>query len=144
MHWRIEPVEEVQRHRCDVCGREHESVHGYVYRHDVAFAVYHSTLDDHDGKPVLHIAVSLGDWSEEAGGSLRYRVGMRVWTDGDEVNLSVESPVESPWEDSSALGRMLPRDEALAHPELPDLFGMTEVVIRHDRRIGSLLNLPKL
>lgn len=121
---------------CDHCGHQFEMVHGFVYADEDAHALYHAILFDQHPNDVLAVALSLGDWAEEASAAERYRVAIEVWSDNDQLNLSIRDGQESPWQDSDTFGRFLTRDEALQAAEKARWFHVLEHVLRDDSRIA--------
>lgn len=135
----IEPVPEVAEHACADCGRPFSSVHGFLYDAGEAYAVYHALLQTEHPSTVADIALSFGSWDEDAKGDDRSRIGLRVWSEGEELKMHVTDPSESAWGDSETLGRMLSRRDVLGSDRQAEALTAVEFVIGHDPRVADHL-----
>src|SRR5215213_3377 len=111
---------------CECCDGTMTSLTRFVYKDGNAFAIYHATFsENHFNSGVLGV-VSLGDWDKE--GSAPNRVGFpfRLWQGEEDFNVGITSRDECPWKDSNVIGRILDREEALAHPWIDDVFHITD------------------
>jgi hypothetical protein len=70
----IEPSSEVQLRVCGDCGRPFSSVHGFLYENGDAYAVYHALLQTDHPSTVVDLALSFGNWVENATAADRTRV----------------------------------------------------------------------
>jgi hypothetical protein len=65
---------------------------------------------------------------------------MKAMPTPSSVNFTVLNSAESPWGDTPLLGKMLERDQALAHPVLKDVMHVAEHVVRDDTRVYRFLS----
>jgi hypothetical protein len=67
-------------------------------------------------------------------------MGVRAAATQSSVNFTVVNPNESPWGDTPVLGKMLGRDQALAHPALAEVMHVAEHIVRDDVRVRGFLD----
>jgi hypothetical protein len=126
---------------CQCCGNLSHSSYGYLYSDGSAHAVYFARwTEHHDNGPRVTMLISLGEW-----GTDHPRLGARVcmallaWTRDDGVVYSVLNAGDTSWATQAALGTMLTRDEALAHPYRDEFFHLAEHVTAEDPAIDAFL-----
>jgi hypothetical protein len=124
---------------CDHCGQPHTVIHGFVYAAGEPFAVYQAGLYSRHPDDRASLAISLGDWSESATGAERQRMAIQARPTPNRVEMHIDNRSETPWDDSEVLGRLLDRDEALAHPLREDYLEVAEFVILQDERLSAAL-----
>jgi hypothetical protein len=56
------------------------------------------------------------------------------------VDFMIINPTESPWGDTPLLGKMLGREQALAHSALKEVLHVAEHIVREDPRVRHFLN----
>ncbi|MCA1621580.1 MAG: hypothetical protein LC795_20370 [Acidobacteria bacterium] len=123
--------------RCECCGGTTTRLTRFVNRDGDAFAVYYAMFsDDHPEREIL-LAVGLGDWDDEAPPEDRRAFALVMRSGEEAYEVTVVDAAESPWRDSAILGRMLDRDEALAHPWIEDVFHITDHMVKDDPAIKS-------
>lgn len=124
---------------CECCGKRYQTAHGFVYRDGDAYAVYYAGWSDgHPGRGVS-LAIGVGEWTEGFSPTDRVSIGLDVRPTLASVNFTVLNPDESPWGDSSLLGKMLKRELALLHPALKEVIHVAEHIVRDDTRVRSFL-----
>jgi hypothetical protein len=136
----IEPGPGVTEQLCAHCGRPFSSVRGFLYEQGDPYAVYHALLQTEHPSTVADIALSFGRWDDDATAEDRSRVGLRVWSDGDELKMHITDPSESAWGDSETFGRMLSRSEVLGTDRQYEALQAVEFVIAHDPRLVDHLH----
>jgi len=114
----------------------------FVYRDNDAYAVYYAGFTDSHPNRVA-VAVSLGEWTEEAGPQDRVAFALELWSTATEYQVGLVEPCNSPWRDVAFLGRMLSRAEALEHPWLSDVFHLTDHMISDDPELRGHLAGPQ-
>jgi hypothetical protein len=124
---------------CEHCGEPYRVIHGFVYAAGEPFAVYHAGLYSRHPDDRASLAVSLGDWSESATGAERERMGIEAWPTPERIEMHIDRRNETPWGDSDVLGRMMERDEALAHARRAEYLQVAEFVVLHDERLRQHL-----
>jgi hypothetical protein len=135
----IEPAPEVSQQVSADCGRPFSSVHGFLYDEGDAYAVYHTLLQTDHPSTVADIALSFGSWDEHARGGDRSRVGLRVWSEGEELKMHITDASESAWGDSETFGRMLSRRDVVGSDRQAEATTAVEFVIGHDARVAEHL-----
>lgn len=122
---------------CDCCGGRTTSLTRFVYSDGDAFAVYYAAFGDSHPEREVEIAVSLGDWSEDSSPEDRNCFALLMREAEDEFQVTVLNAAESPWNGVEIIGRMLDREEALAHPEIEEVFHITDHMVIDDPEIKS-------
>ena len=126
-------------YQCPCCGNESHTVWGFIYEDGNAHAVYYAGWTiEHEDKGVT-IAIGLGDWGEDTGPEDRYSIGLDVRANTSDVMFSVLEPEQSSFNDVEFIGRMMPRIEALAHPQLDHIFHVAEHIVADDPRVTTAL-----
>jgi hypothetical protein len=89
-----------------------------------------------------HIAglISLGAWGDGALPEDRLAFPFRLWAAADAYNVGLMDASESPWAEVAYLGRLLDRNEALAHPWRDEVFHITDHITREDREAVAFLS----
>ena len=124
---------------CDCCGGHTTSLTRFVYKNNHAYAIYYATFADaHPGHHVDAV-VSLGDWGEGADPSTRRAFSLRIRAGAEQYEVMVTGPDDCPWRDAKLIGPVLTRDEALAHPWLPEVFHISDHIVAEDEPVKSYL-----
>jgi len=139
MALRIELVESIKRHLCDHCGEANLSVHGFVYRDENAYALYFAQLYTAHPDKLVCLAIGVGDWGEESSPRDRTSVSLFVRPTESEFQMTLTDREASPWRNSSLLGTMMNRADALTSPLKDVLFEIADRVVAEDPRIRSYL-----
>jgi hypothetical protein len=134
----IEPGEEKSA-TCEHCGDRYRVIHGFVYAAEEPFAVYHAGLYSRHPDDRASLVISVGDWNESASVTDRERVAIQAWPTPERIEMHFDSRSETPWDDSEVFGRLLEREEALAHPRRADFLEVAEFVVLHDQRLREHL-----
>ena len=117
---------------CECCGGTTTRLTRFVYKDGDAFAVYYAMFSGNHPERVVRLAVGLGDWGDEAGPEDRRSFGLVMRSTDEAYEVTVVDADESPWRNSEIIGRMLDREEALAHPWIEDVFHITDHVVEED------------
>lgn len=152
MNLQLETGEAGRPTRCECCHRGSQTVHGFLYRDGDAYGIYYAGWSEGHPDRGVTMAVAVGDWDElpdespdepnsESGASRRLLIGLAARPTASEIQFAVLEPEASPWPQTELLGTMLPRDIALAHPVLREIFEVAEYVVAHDERISAFLAL---
>lgn len=134
----LEAGEDAEMDRCECCGGTILSVFGFVYEDGDARAVYHAALSARHPETAAMLALTVGDWGEDAEGS-RNSVSLYVRPTETEIQMSVTDAAESPWRDSE-IHCLMNRAEALASPLIEPFFRIADFIIMNDERIRLHLN----
>lgn len=129
---------------CDCCGTRSTTVHGFVYRAGDAFGIYYAGWSAQHPERGVILIIATGEWAEGSGPADRVSIGMVARPTDTEVQFTVIEPDQSPWGDTSLLGKALSRAAAIGHPCLRQALEVAELVVHDDPRIHSVLwSIPK-
>jgi hypothetical protein len=124
---------------CECCGKDTVRLTRFVTRNGDAYAVYYLQYTaGHDPDHMTGL-IGLGEWGESGTPADRLAFPFRLWATEDSYNVGLTDAVESPWSDSSFLGRLLDRNEALAHPWCKEVFHLTDHITRDDPEAAAFL-----
>jgi hypothetical protein len=112
----------------------------FVYENGDAYAVYYARLGEKHEPRIVEAVVSVGEWGEGAGPWDRFAFALRLRAGQTEYQVTVVNAAESPWHGVDLLGRMLDREEALAHERLAEVFHVTDHMVVDDAVIREYLN----
>jgi hypothetical protein len=134
----IEPGGQAAPHVCPHCGNESHTVSGFVYCDGNAYAVYYAgwTLGHHE----VGMLIGIGEWGEDARPDSRCSFGLIARSEKSNVVFMVVGPDNSPLGEMKFMGHLLPRDEALSHPEIQDVYHVAEHIVRDDSRLSAVFN----
>jgi hypothetical protein len=132
--------EEPSRSRCQCCGGVTVSLTRFVYEDGDAHAIYYARFGEQHEPRVVEAVVSIGEWGEDAGPWDRVAFPLRLRAAETEYQVTVVNASESPWQGVELLGRMLDREEALAHERLAEVFHVTDHMVADDLPIRGYLN----
>lgn len=119
--------------RCDCCGKRSHTIRGFLNENGPAGVYFAGYTEGHDER-IGTLIVSLGDWSDDAPPSAREAFVTKVRVVDGQPQVMVVDPDDSPWDDLDILGRLLTREEALAHPDKARYFHAIDHVIAGDAR----------
>ena len=114
-------------------------VYGLAYYDGSAHGVYFAGWSDGHRDQGLRMAISIGDYEEEAEPTDRVAVGLCAHLKGQHVTFDVVGPEDSPWGDYAFIGPMLPQQDALDHPYLYAFIAIAKEVVRLDDRVRTFL-----
>ena len=127
-----------RRTTCDCCGAETTRLTRFVSDDDAAYAVYYASFGASHPDEVKAV-VSIGMWGgDDASPADRNAFPLVLWQNDTEYGVTVVDAAQSPWRDVEFLGRMLDRDEALAHPLIKDVFHVTDHIFAEDAEIREV------
>jgi len=112
----------------------------FVYEEGDAHAIYYARFGEQHEPRVVEAVVSVGEWGEGAGPWDRVAFPLRLRAAETEYQVTVTDAGESPWQGVDLLGRMLDREEALAHERLAEVFHITDHMVVDDQPIRDHLN----
>ena len=117
--------------------------HGFIYKGGDAYAIYYAGWPPGHSDKKVTFAVALGEWDDNSVSADRACFGLEVFEGRKQILFRVISSHESPWGNTDLLGEMLVREDALEHPLLPEVFVITEQVIRDHQAIRRYLAIPE-
>ena len=132
--------EDPQAMKCDCCGEETTKVVRYVSQDKEAFAVYLASFTPAHEEKLVHVIIGLGTWGEDASPSERTAFVLKLWQNEEQWNVTILDKDESPWGGVEFLGKVLNRDEALAHPWVKDIYHITDHIVDEDKPIIEYFN----
>jgi hypothetical protein len=124
---------------CPCCGETSVNLSGFVYRDGDARAVYWAGMTAGHERRVIEVAVGIGEWGDGTSAADRIGFVLQLWAEGSQPNVTIVSPDESRWNTIALLGRILPREEALRHSFIKEVFHITDHLVTDDPRIGTYL-----
>ncbi len=128
---------------CEHCGEPTHVVKGGVREDGRDRAIYLAARTR--GHREIALAIACGTWGPDSSPEDRYVVSLlaRVEQEGS-FEFMVVGPERVPVEPAPVLGRQLSRDEALAHPDLEEVFLIGQEVVNEDPRVAEWLAATKL
>jgi hypothetical protein len=118
---------------CSCCGRSIFEGEGLLFLGEAVVAKYgYRYSEGHQARFVLGIC-PLG----ESGLPVAGLAVARCQSDGESLIYRVLDPIESPWADSEALGKVLSRKEILEDSALPNFFELLDAIAARESRISS-------
>jgi len=118
---------------CECCGNTTSRLTRFVYQDGDAFAVYYAMFTAGHPDKVLSGLVGLGEWGDDdKGPESRTAFPFRIWLKDEDFQVGLVDVEESPWSDVTFMGRILDRNEALAHDWIADVFHITDHMVADD------------
>lgn len=139
--YRIEIGEEELVTTCPQDGVENSVGHGFIYKNGDAYAIYMLGWTPARQERIVSVAISIGDFDDEARIEDRTCFGLEVFPDGEEVAFSFIDPKLSPWPKTETLGSMISREQALSHPLKSEVFSIMESALRQHMAVATYLGL---
>lgn len=128
--------------KCECCDGNTTTLTRFVHEGEGTRAAYLAVFADNHSERVVTMVISIGLWGEQARPEDRAAFTVKLWVADDRFQVAVCDAAESPWQDAPILGRMLDRDEALAHSSVREVFHITDHIVVEDRPIISYLTPP--
>ena len=125
---------------CECCGAETVTLTRFVLEDGSAHAVYYAQYSRGHETGVVSGLVSLGNWSDSATPDERLAFPLQLWASNDNCNVAFVDARDSPWSDVTFMGRLLDREEALAHPWRAEVFHLADRIVRDDPQVKALLD----
>lgn len=124
---------------CPCCGGRTTALTRFVHKDEDAHAVYLATFSGNHPEKVVSLAVGLGEWGEGATTNDRVAFAMQLRCTAAGFAVAVVDGNTSPWSGAAFLGRLLSREEALAHPLIREAFHLTDHIVEEDEPIREYL-----
>jgi hypothetical protein len=122
---------------CDCCGGMTTRLVRFVYQDDEPFAVYFAEFVAEHPEREVQAVVGLGDWGDDSKPEHRRAFALVLREHEAQYEVMIVNAAESPWQDVEIFGRMLDREEALAHPWIEDVFHITDHMVTDDPEIKA-------
>lgn len=124
---------------CHCCGQHSYNAHGFIYKNDVAYAVYYAAWSDlHEHKNVT-LALCIGEWGEASSSAERSCFGLDAFAHVQQIELRFIEPDQSPWPTTELLGNMLKRSESLAHPLLSEVLSLVKLILQNHAALAEYM-----
>ncbi|EMN80290.1 hypothetical protein [Leptospira interrogans] len=137
----IEVGENEKPSKCNCCGRESSIGHGFVYKDEIAYAVYYIGWANLHEEQKITFALAIGKWDDTSTSKDRQCFGFEAREKDERILFRAIDPDESPWAHTELLGGMFSRTENLVHPLLNEVFIIAEEIIRNHPAVREYLNL---
>jgi hypothetical protein len=121
---------------CPCCGRDSETVHGFLYDRDGETAVYFAGYTHGHPQRRANMVLSVDGWGEGKGPENRRAIPLEVTFKGDDVDVSFPAPNASPWYGEEFLGAMVDPGR-LDRQELEQFRKLAIVAIEKDPRVAG-------
>lgn len=118
--------EQPTRGICECCGNTTTRLTRFVYQDGDAYAVYYVQLVDGHQDHTADVLVSLGEWGEDSTPQQRLAFAVKIRSVNGNWQVMVVNRQQSPWRESTFLGQILDREQALAHSWLSEVFHITD------------------
>ncbi|WP_103074770.1 hypothetical protein [Solilutibacter silvestris] len=120
---------------CECCGKETIRLTRFVTDDGNALAVYYLQYTPSHPDHQMVGLIGLGSWGDKSTPEDRLAFPFRLWETGDNFNVGLMDADESPWADTTYLGRLLNRGEALAHHWKDQVFHITDHIVQDDPEV---------
>jgi hypothetical protein len=128
----IDPDPKVREHACDTCGEPFQRVTGFIHNDGDAYAVYFASCYHHGGHEAYIDVVFSKTWDD--GSDDRETFGCRVGPVAGQSDPACSLVTGgSAFRDSALFGRKLTREQARAHPRLPEFWAVVDHILVNDR-----------
>lgn len=124
---------------CDDCGGATYVVRGGVRTDGRDRAVYVAAQTE--GHRPIALAISLGKFGQGTAPEDRVLFTLLARLEEGRVELMVVDPERCPFQCADVLGHQLSRADALARPEIGELYAVADLVTSDDPRVRSWLSL---
>ena len=125
--------------RCDCCGGLTTHLTRFVYRDGDAYAVYYAKFSNNHTDGIVSVLVGLGEWGEGTTPEDRVAFAAQIRIVQREFQVMVVDADQSIWSKVTLMGQLLTRAEALTHPLLSELFGLTDHIVHDDGEVHDYL-----
>jgi hypothetical protein len=127
---------------CGCCGGRTTNLVRFVYRDGAPYAVYYAAFAENHPEEGIDILVGLGDWSATGSPERRSAFALRLMASpagSAGPRTEVMEGEGSPWRTATLVGRLLSREEALAHPLLAEALQVLEEMVARDPEVRAYL-----
>lgn len=126
----------IDRTTCHDCGSEYLLVKTFVLDDDGPYAIAFTALHHHQALEAW-MDVVFGSFEGEAAEDDRTTFGCRVGpVEGSPEPAATAVQAAVPYDDGPTFGSKLSRDEALAHPRLPDFWRVVDFLLEDEPAIN--------
>ena len=123
-------------YQCPCCGRQSETVHGYLCRPDGTTSVYFAGFTHGHPERRANLVLSIGAWGDGTTPADRKAIALEATAEGGAVTFSFPPPESTPWLGKDFLGSMV-RPERLSNDERQQLVSLSKLVVSQDHRVAA-------
>ena len=138
----IEEGDPIEPTVCKCCGGTSTTVTRFVHKDGKAHAAYFARVSDNHPERLASILVGLGEWGEGTTEAQRRSFALEVRKGASGFEVRVVDAAASQWPRAKVLGRTLDRDEALADPQIDEVFHITDHMVVDDAVIREYFRRP--
>ena len=118
--------------KCDCCGNVNTNLTRFVSQDGSAFAVYYLQFTKGHPEKFVTGIISIGDWGTGEAPINRFAFPFSIRVDADKFQVGLIDKIDSPWQ-HELHGKILNREDSLAHPLLKDVFHITDHIVTEDK-----------
>lgn len=126
---------------CQCCDRKSFLGHGFIYKNGDAYAVYYAGWSPSHAEKKVSFAIATGEWDDNSTVADRTCFGLEAYDANENIIFRLIEPVNSPWNNTELLGKMISRDNALSNPLKKEVFDIVEYVIHNHNSIKKYLGV---
>jgi hypothetical protein len=124
--------EEPTNRSCECCGGVTTSLTRFVFDDGDAYAAYYACFGPKHPDRIVQALVSIGEWGEGSEPWDRVAFPLEIRVTQAEFQIGLVDRENSPWKDVQVMGRVLDREEALAHERIQEVFHITDHMVVDD------------
>src|SRR3954468_2404921 len=125
-------------YQCPCCGRQSETVHGYLYRSDGTTSVYLAGFTHGHPERRANMVLSVGAWGEGTTPAERKAIALQAIAQGGAITFSFPPPESSPWSGTDFLGAMV-SPEGLSSDASPPILQQSNSITRAVGRLRDAM-----
>ncbi|PJK12085.1 hypothetical protein CO614_06045 [Lysobacteraceae bacterium NML120232] len=125
---------------CHCCGENVTRLTRFVSQDGEGLAYYYALLETHADEPLsAKLLVVMCEWDAEGDHIVR-KTGfpLRMWDDGESLNVSLMEQHECPWEALPGV-QILGRAQSLTHPLKAEVFHISDHIALEDHEVIGFL-----
>ena len=122
---------------CECCGSNSTHLVRFVTRDGDAFASYYA--DFSSGHDFVSVLVGFGEWGDNATPDDRTAFALNIWVAHNSFQVGLIDAADAFRSTATFFGKILDREEALAHPLTQELFDLSDHIVICDRPIIEFL-----
>jgi hypothetical protein len=134
----IEVPDQPSSRTCPDCGRTVLDSTGFVYRDDDAFAIYHATLHEHEGRRMVDLAIGIGTWSDDEAVA-DASAFLAAWSTAKELQFGFVDPLESGWHRARLMSNQMTAEQARVSELRADFLAVAELIVSDDPSVRAHL-----
>ncbi len=128
---------------CHCCGRMSINGHGFIYDNGTPYGVYYVSWSPLHHIRSITLAIALGQWEDFSTPEQRVCMGIEIYGDEVQTLFRFIEPAESPWSETTLLGRMISRSEALSHTLKNTMFAVAETIAAQHPGVRDFLTTTR-